>query len=86
MSVNRERLEFGERGRQRDKGTLGEEEQWRRRGKGNRRGRRRKGLKGDLIGSVRGRWGRGGAGLGGGALGCIRCGEEGTEVNPRLMM
>ena len=86
MSVNREGLEFGERGRQREEGTLGEEEQWRRRGEGNGSGRRRKGLKGDLMGSVRGRWGSGRAGLGGGALRSIRCGEEGTEVNPRLMM
>lgn len=32
------------------------------------------------------RWGRGDAGLGAGALRSIRCGEEGTEVNPRLMV
>ena len=34
MSVNREGLEFGERGRRREDGTLGEEEPWRRRGEG----------------------------------------------------
>ena len=59
MSVNRDGLEFGERGRQREEGTLGEEEQWRRRGEGNGSGRRIKGLKGDLMGSVRGEVGEG---------------------------
>ena len=32
MSVNREGLEFGKGGRQREEGALGGEEQWRRRG------------------------------------------------------